>query len=458
MVTFAHTDEGTDEASWAAGGLPLIPELPLAPEELAAMRFLVLAAHPDDETLGAGGLLARLHGLGAKAHVLLCTAGEASHPNSQTVSPEELKSIRLAEFAAALGLMGFEDRWQYLGLPDSGLAEHAEDIARSITEAAERLEGPAEQLVIVAPYRADGHGDHDTLGTVAAGVAAGRGHALLEYPVWYWLWANPGHPEWESWLRLPLEPAEQAVKERAMQTHASQTRPLSPHPGDEVLLGSSFLSHFSRPYETFAWTPGAGQRPYTSKEAERLFDRVHSQDPDPWNYTTSWYEQRKRALTVAALPNKSYSAGLEIGCSIGTLTADLAPRCATLLGVDASRAALDRAQERLLSFPGVSLRQLTLPGAWPTGNYDLVVLSEVGYYFAADEFDLLVGKIRTSMLPGGTLLLCHWRHPVSGWDLDGEAVHTMARNRLSWPTAAVYRERDFLLETWTAPGAMAPAP
>ncbi|MGN6440656.1 MAG: PIG-L deacetylase family protein, partial [Arthrobacter sp.] len=73
MVTFSHTDEGTSEAAWAASGLPAAPELPLDSTELAAMRFVVLAAHPDDETLGAGGLMASLVGLGAKVEVLLCT-------------------------------------------------------------------------------------------------------------------------------------------------------------------------------------------------------------------------------------------------------------------------------------------------------------------------------------------------------------------------------------------------
>jgi LmbE family N-acetylglucosaminyl deacetylase len=463
MVTFAHTDEGTEEASWAAGGLPVIPELPLGPRELAAMRFLVLAAHPDDETLGAGGLLARLHGLGSEVDVLLCTAGEASHPGSPTVSREELKSIRLAEFAAALGLMGLENRWKYLGLPDSGLAEHRSDLTRRIKEAVAGLGGPAGRIVIVAPYRADGHADHDALGGVAAEIAADGGHALLEYPVWYWLWATPDHSDWQSWVRLPLEPCEQSVKGQAMQEHNSQTKPLSPHPGDEVLLSESFLGHFTRPFEIFAWTaprelsagkqdaPAAGKMLHTSKEAQRIFDGIHSRDPDPWKYSTSWYERRKRALTVASLPAEHYDAGLEIGCSIGTLTADLAPRCTNLVAVDASSAALERAAERLAPFPGVTVNHLTLPEGWPAGRYDLVVMSEVGYYFAAGEFDELLEKIRTSMLPGGTLVLCHWRHPISGWELDGEAVHALARDRLKWSTAGLYRERDFLLETLTAP-------
>jgi hypothetical protein len=63
--------------------------------------------------------------------------------------------------------------------------------------------------------------------------------------------------------------------------------------------------------------------------------------------------------------------------------------------------------------------------------------------------------IEESMAPGGTLLLCHWRHPVSGWELDGETVHLLARNHLRWPQAGLYRERDFVLETLVAP---VPAP
>lgn len=84
MVTFTHNDAGTSEADWDASGVRELPELPLGAEELASMTFVVLAAHPDDESLGAGGLLARLHALGATVRLLLCTAGEASHPESTT--------------------------------------------------------------------------------------------------------------------------------------------------------------------------------------------------------------------------------------------------------------------------------------------------------------------------------------------------------------------------------------
>ena len=92
-----------------------------------------------------------------------------------------------------------------------------------------------------------------------------------------------------------------------------------------------------------------------------------------------------------------------------------------------------------------------MPQHWPDGGFDLIVVSEMGYYLAPSEFDGLFTRIAGSLAPGGTLLLCHWRHPISGWELDGDAVHALARSQLRWPTAGIYRERDFVLETFIAP-------
>ena len=98
--------------------------------------------------------------------------------------------------------------------------------------------------MIVAPYRCDGHPDHDTLGSSRRRPPTAGGHGLLEYPIWYWQWATPGHPEWRRWVRLPLGTAEQRAKQEALRTHASQLEPLSGRPGDEVLLADHFLVHF----------------------------------------------------------------------------------------------------------------------------------------------------------------------------------------------------------------------
>lgn len=470
MVSFTHNDAGTSEEDWARSGVATLPELPLDAEALAGTAFIVLAAHPDDESLGAGGLMARLHGLGAQVQVLLCTAGEASHPDSPSTTPEQLAGLRLREFAGALGRLVPDASWRYLGLPDGKLAGHRNQILAAIGEAAAATGRAGDRIVLVAPYRNDGHTDHDTLGSVAAEAAAASGHGLLEYPVWYWLWAGPEDPAWQSWLRLPLTPAEELAKAQAMAAHTSQVRALSEQPGDEVLLPPAFLQHFSRHWETFAWqrpaapagtagTAGAAatgaDAPYAAADAEGLFDTVHARSEDPWDYTSSWYEHRKRALTLAALPGRNYTAGLEIGCSIGTLSVELAERCGTFLAVDASSAALAHAARRLSHLPAAQTRHLTVPHDWPEGAFDLIVVSEVGYYLSPEELAALFERVEATLLPGGTLALCHWRHPIDGWELDGDAVHAAARSQLRWTDAGLYRERDFVLEILRAPEPLA---
>jgi LmbE family N-acetylglucosaminyl deacetylase/SAM-dependent methyltransferase len=461
VVSFTHNDAGTSEDAWSASGLDLIPELPLDARELASTAFIILAAHPDDETLGAGGLMSRLHALGAEVRVLLCTAGEASHPGSATTTPEQLAAVRLQEFGGALARLLPEMEWQYLALPDGKLAGHRQRIRDAVQETASGCGRPAERVILVAPYRHDGHPDHEVLGDVAAEVSAAGGYGLLEYPIWYWLWAEPADPAWQSWLRLPLGPAERQAKAAAMEAHVSQVRALSGLPGDEVLLPPAVLEHFERPFETFAWQRPAGAAgsrsggAHAAADAEAIFDAVHRRDQDPWQFTTSWYEHRKRSLTLAALPGRSYAAGLEIGCSIGTLSVELAQRCASFLAVDASSAALAQAARRLAHLPGARTRHLTVPQDWPQGSFDLIVVSEVGYFLSPLELAGLFDRVEGALLPGGTLALCHWRHPVFGWELDGDAVHAAARRQLGWADGGLYRERDFLLEVLIAPGAAA---
>ena len=460
MVSFTHQDAGTSEDAWAASGLAALPELPLDGGELAGQAFIVLAAHPDDESLGAGGLMARLRRLGARVMVLLCTAGEASHPDSPTTTPEQLAAVRLQEFGGALTHLLPDPDWRFLALPDGKLAAHRAEVISALQQAiADVTAGsglPAEQITLVAPYRHDGHTDHDTLGSAAAEAAGAGGHGLLEYPIWYWLWADAADPAWQSWLRLPLDPAEQQAKAAAMASHTSQVRALSGQPGDEVLLPPSFLEHFERPFETFAWQrPAAGGAgSFAAADAEGVFDAVHTGNDDPWQYTTSWYEHRKRSLTLAALPGLNYTAGLEIGCSIGTLSVELAQRCGSFLAVDASSAALAHAARRLEHLPAARTRHLTVPQDWPDGRFDLIVVSEVGYYLAPGELAELFERVEGALLPGGTLALCHWRHPISGWELDGDSVHAAARRQLGWADAGLYRERDFILEVLIAPGAV----
>src|ERR1700709_2075359 len=109
------------------------------------------------------------------------------------------------------------------------------------------------------------------------------------------------------------------------------------------------------------------------------FEAMYAESADPWGFATRWYERRKYALTLAALPREQYRRGFEPGCSIGVLTARLPRRCASLLATELAPSAVATARERLASYDGVEVAQLAVPQDWPAGTFDLVVLSEIGY-------------------------------------------------------------------------------
>ncbi|HEV7654054.1 MAG TPA: class I SAM-dependent methyltransferase [Mycobacteriales bacterium] len=171
------------------------------------------------------------------------------------------------------------------------------------------------------------------------------------------------------------------------------------------------------------------------------FDRLYDEFEDPWGFATRWYERRKHALTLAVLPEARFGDALEVGCSIGVLTAGLAERCDRLVAIDPSAKALAAARTRA---PGVDFRQGTVPGDWPAGTYDLVVLSEVGYYLDTDDLSALLDYTAADLAPDGFVVACHWRHPVADYPQTGDAVHEAMAER--WPRQSRIEEADFLLD------------
>ncbi len=173
------------------------------------------------------------------------------------------------------------------------------------------------------------------------------------------------------------------------------------------------------------------------EEAERdslpaaYFDDVYRRKADPWDFATSPYEAEKYAATLAALPDGArFSSALELGCSIGVFTAQLAPRCERLLAVDVNDTALAQARDRCRDQRGIVFERRTLPGEFPDGPtagspFDLIVLSEVGYYFSLPDLRLLRDRVIAALTPGGFLLLVHWTPVVPDYPLTGDDVHAL---------------------------------
>jgi SAM-dependent methyltransferase len=152
------------------------------------------------------------------------------------------------------------------------------------------------------------------------------------------------------------------------------------------------------------------------------FERMYRDDNDPWGFTDRWYEERKRAVTLAALPEPRYGRAYEPGCSVGVLTLDLAKRCDSLLASDISPIALREAHRRLEGTRNVLLERRQLPEEWPPGQFDLVVLSEILYYFDDRDLDTVLAVASRAVAPGGTLLSVHWRWGVADYPQCGDAV------------------------------------
>ena len=180
------------------------------------------------------------------------------------------------------------------------------------------------------------------------------------------------------------------------------------------------------------------------------FDALYSRRDDPWGFESRWYEWRKRALTMASLPRERYETALEIGCSLGLLTVQLAARCDSVLAVDIARAAVDAARVRTAGLR-VRVEHADVAEGLPAGDFELVVLSEVGYYFASDGLTRLLDEIESRLTANGTLVACHWRHPVDDYPLSGDAVHTAIAD-LGLTRVVSHLEEDFVLEVWTKDG------
>ena len=229
---------------------------PLRPAETVRSlgRTTVLAPHPDDESLGCGGLLATLAQAGVPARVVVVTDGTQSHPGSAAYPADRLRELREAEAAEAVAALGLDaGSLAFLRHRDCGVPAPGTDaFDRAAGRLAEAL-GWAETVLV--PWRRDPHGDHVATWELAAAAAArlDRRPRWIEYPVWAWphaaTEAAPQEGEATAW-RLDIGRVLPA-KRRAVAAHRSQLTALIDDDPDGFRLAPEMLAHFDRPWELF---------------------------------------------------------------------------------------------------------------------------------------------------------------------------------------------------------------
>jgi predicted TPR repeat methyltransferase len=178
------------------------------------------------------------------------------------------------------------------------------------------------------------------------------------------------------------------------------------------------------------------------------FDGMYSAAADPWGFEERWYERRKYAIALAMLPRERYRAAFEPGCSVGVFTRMLGPRCDTLLSCDLAAAAVRAAAARTSDLRQVRVEQRAIPRQWPSGQFDLIVLSEVLYYFGDHDLEQVLKQAAGSLEPDGTLLAVHWRHPVAEYPRTGDDVHRVLAAQPGLARLVRHDEPDFLAEVY----------
>jgi LmbE family N-acetylglucosaminyl deacetylase len=202
-----------------------------------ADRVLVVGAHPDDETIGAGRLIGDHRG--AVSAVTL-TAGENCLPDER-LDPNDMRIRRLAEWRSAVGLLGAEaletERW-----PDGRLAEFEEEVVAALTTLLDDVD------VLVTTWRHDPHPDHQAAGRAAARAAETAGVRLVEFPVWAPFWTSRSQLEDLGWTAsaVACDPQADQRRHQALEEYCSQTQPLLP--GWLPVVPAELLERHQRQY------------------------------------------------------------------------------------------------------------------------------------------------------------------------------------------------------------------
>ncbi len=221
----------TPESDWlrALAGLP-VWDLPMLPT-------VILAPHPDDETLGAGGLIARLRAGGVPVLVLAITDGEGAYADTAG-----LDRIRIPEQNEALARLGVAaENTRRLCIPDRKVGEYEDQL---VAELAKVLQ-PGTHLV--APWQFDFHPDHEAAGRAAIRAAKATSCMLTFYFFWTWHRGTPALLQGLPLRTLPLTQGERAAKLHAIAAHGSQLE----HPDGQPILSPRLLEPAQREFEVY---------------------------------------------------------------------------------------------------------------------------------------------------------------------------------------------------------------
>lgn len=166
-----------------------------------------------------------------------------------------------------------------------------------------------------------------------------------------------------------------------------------------------------------------------------------------------WYERRKRAVLLACLTRSQFQSGFEPGCGYGFLTAELSPRCRSLLAMDGDRTAVASTRRAVANAAHVNVCEGRVPFDWPAHQcFDLIVLSEFLYYVPKEALTTIAQLARASLTQDGEIVACHWRHQIPECDTAGDVLQERFGDALDLPAVSHVTDPDFDLCVWRRRG------
>ncbi|SBS78184.1 NodS family protein [uncultured Mycobacterium sp.] len=186
----------------------------------------------------------------------------------------------------------------------------------------------------------------------------------------------------------------------------------------------------------------------TPRLPDDYFDALYEASEDPWQLGSRWYERRKYAITMAMLPEERYRHAFEPGCSIGVLTEQLSARCDQVTAIDIAEGALAQTDARLRRCgrrDGVTLLRRAFDMPWPADDFDLVVISEIAYYFDAPTLRAVLDRELPRLHSDVTVIAAHWRHPVADYPLSGDAANAVIGATSGLHQLGEYRDDDVVI-------------
>lgn len=222
-------------------------------ERLGRGGLVVIAPHPDDESLACGGLIAKARSEGRPTRVVIVSDGTGSHPGSKSHPYEQLRALREQEAKDAVGELGLDpDRdIVFLRLPDQFVPSEGPTAQTAIREIVASVRAVDAGALFVS-WRQDPHCDHQASYRIARAVQREvPGLRLYEYTVW-------------ASALPPATPIDQPIdgfrirvdhhrsrKRRAIAAHRSQTTDLIRDDPNGFRLTEADLARFDLPYEFF---------------------------------------------------------------------------------------------------------------------------------------------------------------------------------------------------------------